>query len=80
MELSKELSADVQLCRTLGHVVVAVTNQKEYREGTLLEPAASDLLCSCVIGIIDADESRLFPEIVEHILERIDTAAGTWKE
>ena len=69
MELSEYLPADVQLCRTLGHVVVAVTNQEEYREGALLEPAAPDLLGGCVIGIIDADESGLFPEIVEYILE-----------
>ena len=80
MELSEELSADVQLCRTLDHVVVAVTNQEEYREGALLEPASSDLLGGCVVGIVDTDESRLFPEIIEYILERIDTAAGTWKE
>ena len=69
MELSEELPADVQLCRTFGHVVVAVTNQEEYCEGALLEPAASDLLGGCVVGIVDTDESRLFPEIVEYILD-----------
>ena len=80
MELSEKLTADVQLCRTLGHVIVAVTNQEEYREGALLEPASSDLLGGCVVGIVDTDEGRLFPEIIEYILERIDTATGTWKE
>ena len=65
MELSEEMPTDVKLFRPVGHVVVAITNQEEYREGALLEPAASDLFGGCVVGIVDTDESRLFPEIVE---------------
>ena len=69
MELSEELPTDIQLCRTIGHVIVAVTDQKKHCEGTLLEPSSPDLFGGCIVGIVDADESGLTAEIVEHILE-----------
>jgi len=77
MELSEELPADVQLCRPVGHVIVFVPDQEKYGEGAFLEPATPDLFNGSVVGVIDTDESGLFPEIVEHILKGIDTAAGT---
>lgn len=80
MELPEELPTDIQLCRTITHVIVTVTYQEKHCEGTLLEPAAPDLFGSCIVGIVDADESGLTAELVKHILKRIDAATGTWEK
>jgi hypothetical protein len=77
MELSEEMPTDVKLFRPVGHVIVFVPDQEKYREGALFEPTTPDLFDGSVVGVIDADESGLFPEIVEDLLKRIDAATGT---
>jgi hypothetical protein len=69
MELSEELTADVQFLRPVGHVIVFVPDKKKHREGTFLEPATPDLFDGSIVGIIDADKGRPFTEVIEYILE-----------
>ena len=77
MDLAEQLTAHIERCLAVVHVIDGIGFQQEHREGALLEITAGALLCHSVVRVVHGKESGVETELVNHILQGVDTRTGT---
>ena len=73
MDLAEQLTAYIERSLSVVHIVKGVGFQQEHREGALLEIPSRALLCYSVIRVVHGKESGVETELVNHILQGIDS-------
>ena len=77
MYLSEQLTAHIERGLSVGHIIDGVGFQQEHREGALLEIPSGALLCHTIIRVIHGKERGMEAELLNNLLQGVDTRTGT---
>ena len=77
VDLAEQLTAYIERSLSVSHVVNGIGLQKEHGEGALLEVATGTLFGHSIVGIVHGKESRMETELIQHLLQGIDTRTST---